>query len=95
MAARHQYFSDSKSAAERRSDVSSDLNLGKGTRLLYMWLRKTIGVPMRFGIAGGDKEEMDAHVSRVYEGMVRGDINTVLLDCLRGGDDSKYSRGSI
>lgn len=60
-----------------------------------MWLRKTIGVPMRFGIAGGDKEEMDAHVSRVYEGMVRGDINTVLLDCLRGGDDSKHSKGSI
>lgn len=84
---RDQYFSDSKSLAGQDPTPISTLRLGKGTRLLYIWVRKTLGVPMRFGILGGDEEETDAHVSRVYQGIVRGDVNSVLLECLRGGEN--------
>ncbi|GJJ14549.1 hypothetical protein Clacol_008814 [Clathrus columnatus] len=60
---RYQYFSDSKRAAKEGRILSSGtLKLGKGTLLLYEWVRKTIGVPMRFGIAGGDNEETDSHL---------------------------------
>ncbi|KAJ7572233.1 phenylalanine ammonia-lyase [Mycena floridula] len=61
-----------------KSGTASDL-LGSGTQKLYRWVREDLGVPMRCGI-DIDQEEMDMHVSRVYEGIVRGDVNTVLLD---------------
>jgi phenylalanine ammonia-lyase len=52
--------------------------MGMGTRLLYTWVRHKLGVPMRCGV-DLDEEETDMHVSRIYEGVVRGDVNTVLI----------------
>jgi phenylalanine ammonia-lyase len=62
---------------------SAEGMLGR-TKWLYKWVRETLGVPMRKGI-DIDLEETDAQVSRIYEGVVRGDVNAVLLKVF--GDD--------
>ncbi|KAJ7157256.1 putative phenylalanine ammonia-lyase [Mycena filopes] len=59
------------------SGTAEDL-LGSGTRCLYNWVRKDLGVPLRHG-GQFDSEETDVAVSRIYEGIVRGEVNTVLL----------------
>ncbi|KAF8581483.1 phenylalanine ammonia-lyase [Ramaria rubella] len=72
LANRDAYF-----ARENGSGSAAPL-LGR-TQYLYEWVRGTLGVPMRMGI-DVDREETDAQVSRIYEGIVRGDVNGVLLD---------------
>ena len=52
--------------------------LGCGTRKLYRWVRSGLGLRMRGGI-DIDNESTDVHASRIYEGIVNGEVNGVLL----------------
>ena len=56
--------------------------LGKGTRVVYRFVRETLGVRMRTGITrfDGEGEEVDAWVSKVYYAFESGEIAGALLE---------------
>jgi len=53
--------------------------LGSGTKWLYNWVRKDLGIAMRKGI-DIDANTVDVDASKIYNGVVRGDVNSVLLN---------------
>lgn len=59
-------------------DGTAESLLGYGTRKLYRWVRHDLGLRMRGGI-DVDHESTDVHASRIYEGIVSGEVNGVLL----------------
>jgi hypothetical protein len=74
---REEYFSEAPGAAAYL--------LGSGTREVYLWVRKSLEIPMRKGI-DIDVEELDKQTSRIYKALVTGDVNDVLLKALAAAD---------
>jgi len=60
--------------------------LGRGTKMLYRWVRNVLGIRMRRGIQF-DEENTDAAVSRIYAGLVRGEVNSVLMAIFERQDE--------
>ncbi|KIJ27616.1 hypothetical protein M422DRAFT_71598 [Sphaerobolus stellatus SS14] len=77
------YFSKPPGAAESL--------LGNGTRLVYLWVRQTLGIQMRMGI-DYDKEETDKQLSKIYRGIITGEVNDVLLSALRPQEEGGTGR---
>lgn len=68
--------------------------LGLGTGLLYNWVRKDLDVPMQKGV-DIDEEDTDVRVSRIYEGIVRGDVNAVLVRMFDQGVAGPFDTGDV
>ncbi|KAH9918660.1 L-Aspartase-like protein [Fomitopsis serialis] len=64
-------------------DGSAEELLGHGTQKLYRWVRRGLGLSMRRGI-DIDRGTIDLDVSKIYEGIVNGDVNDVLVDVFGG-----------
>lgn len=59
-------------------DGTAESLLGCGTQKLYRWVRHDLGLRMRCGI-DIDHDSTDVHASRIYEGIVSGEVNEILL----------------
>ncbi|TFY60761.1 hypothetical protein EVJ58_g4944 [Rhodofomes roseus] len=69
-------------------DGSAEELLGHGTGKLYRWVRRDLGLRMRRGI-DIDRGAIDLDVSKIYEGIVNGDVNDVLVGVFDGTEISE------
>ncbi|KAF8500056.1 hypothetical protein JB92DRAFT_912053 [Gautieria morchelliformis] len=70
------------------SDCSAYESLGGAGKVVYGFVRKDLGVPMRKGLSGMDRHEIGSGISEIFDAIHSGKMDTVWRDAVAGEVDN-------